>query len=155
MRRLDPDFIVMARTDALAVDGFDAVLERVSAFVDAGADAIFAEAMTDLVDVRAGGRRGQRAGAREHHRVRRRRRCSRPQELGSVGIAMALYPLSAFRAMSQAALNVYRAIRTEGTQKNVVATMQTRMDLYDFLGYHDYERKLDELFKNEESREAL
>ena len=68
---------------------------------------------------------------------------------------MALYPLSAFTAMSQAALNVYRAIRTDGTQKNVVATMQTRMDLYDFLGYHEYERKLDELFKNEESREAL
>jgi methylisocitrate lyase len=67
---------------------------------------------------------------------------------------MALYPLSAFRAMSLAALNVYRTIRTEGTQKSVVATMQTRMDLYECLGYHDYERKLDELFKNEESREA-
>jgi len=76
------------------------------------------------------------------------------QELGSVGIAMALYPLSAFRAMSQAALNVYKTIRSEGTQKSVVPTMQTRMDLYDFLGYHDYERKLDELFKNEDSREA-
>jgi methylisocitrate lyase len=152
--KLDPEFIVMARTDALAVDGFDAVLERVTAFVDAGADAIFAEAMTDLemyqrvvkaVDVPV------LANITEFGQTP----LFTTQELGSVGIAMALYPLSAFRAMSQAALNVYRAIRTEGTQKNVVGTMQTRMDLYDFLGYHEYERKLDELFKNEESTEAL
>ena len=152
--KLDPDFIVMARTDALAVDGFDAVLERVTAFVEAGADAIFAEAMTDLkmyeqvvgaVDVPV------LANITEFGQTP----LFTTKELGSVGIAMALYPLSAFRAMSQAALNVYRAIRTEGTQKSVVPTMQTRMDLYDFLGYHDYERKLDELFKNEESREAL
>jgi methylisocitrate lyase len=152
--KLDSDFIVMARTDALAVDGFDAVLERVSAFVEAGADAIFAEAMTDLsmyqrvvstVDVPV------LANITEFGQTP----LFTTKELGSVGIAMALYPLSAFRAASQAALNVYRAIRTEGTQKNVVSAMQTRMDLYDFLGYHDYERKLDELFKNEESREAL
>ena len=72
------------------------------------------------------------------------------EQLGSVGIAMALYPLSAFRAMSQAALHVYQAIRRDGSQQNVVDTMQTRMDLYDFLGYHDYERKLDALFQNQD-----
>jgi len=151
--KIDPDFIVMARTDALAVDGFDAVLERVSAFVDAGADAIFAEAMTDLSmyeRVVAAVNVPVLANITEFGETP----LFTTQELGRAGIAMALYPLSAFRAASQAALNVYRAIRTEGTQKNVVATMQTRMDLYDFLGYHDYERKLDELFKNEESREA-
>ena len=144
--KTDADFIVMARTDALAVEGFDAVLERVTAFVDAGADAIFAEAMTDLdmykkvvhaVDVPV------LANITEFGETP----LFTTQQLGSVGIAMALYPLSAFRAMSLAALNVYRAIRTDGTQLNVVATMQTRMDLYNFLGYHDYERKLDELFK--------
>ena len=151
--KIDPDFIVMARTDALAVDGFDAVLERVSAFVDAGADAIFAEAMTDLSmyeRVVAAVNVPVLANITEFGETP----LFTTQELGRAGIAMALYPLSAFRAASHAALNVYRAIRTEGTQKNVVATMQTRMDLYDFLGYHDYERKLDELFKNEESREA-
>ena len=152
--KTDPDFIVMARTDALAVDGFNAVIDRVVAFVDAGADAIFAEAMTDLdmyarvvhaVDVPV------LANITEFGETP----LYTTEQLGSVGIAMALYPLSAFRAMSQAALNVYRAIRRDGTQKNVVATMQTRVDLYDFLGYHDYERKLDELFKNEKSREAM
>ena len=151
--KIDADFIVMARTDALAVDGFDAVLERVAAFVDAGADAIFAEAMTDLSmykRVVATVNVPVLANITEFGQTP----LFTTQELGSVGIAMVLYPLSAFRATSQAALNVYQAIRTEGTQKSVVATMQTRMDLYDFLGYHDYERKLDELFKNEESREA-
>jgi methylisocitrate lyase len=148
--KTDPDFIVMARTDALAVDGFNAVIDRVVAFVDAGADAIFAEAMTDLdmyarvvsaVDVPVLANITE-FGATPLYTT---------AELGSVGIAMALYPLSAFRAMSQAALNVYRTIRTDGSQKNVVGAMQTRMDLYDFLGYYDYERKLDELFKNEDS----
>jgi methylisocitrate lyase len=151
--KIDPDFIVMARTDALAVDGFTAVIDRVSAFVEAGADAIFAEAMTDLsmyarvveaVDVPVLANITE-FGATPLYTT---------AELGGVGIAMALYPLSAFRAMSQAALNVYRTIRTAGTQTSVLATMQTRMDLYDFLGYHDYERKLDELFKNEESTGA-
>jgi methylisocitrate lyase len=134
----------------LAVDGFNAVIDRVVAFVDAGADAIFAEAMTDLdmykrvvaaVDVPVLANITEFGSTPLYTTA----------ELGSVGIAMALYPLSAFRAMSQAALDVYRTIRTDGTQKNVVGAMQTRMDLYDFLGYHDYERKLDELFKNEDS----
>jgi len=151
--KTDADFIVMARTDALAVDGFNAVVDRVVAFVDAGADAIFAEAMTDLdmyarvvsaVDVPVLANITE-FGATPLYTT---------AELESVGIAMALYPLSAFRAMSQAALDVYRTIRTDGTQKNVVGAMQTRMDLYDFLGYHDYERKLDELFKTEDSTGA-
>jgi methylisocitrate lyase len=144
--KTDADFIVMARTDALAVEGFDAVLERVTAFVDAGADAIFAEAMTDL-DMYAKVVRTVDVPVLANITEFGETPLFTTQQLGSVGIAMALYPLSAFRAMSLAALNVYRTIRTDGTQKNVVATMQTRMDLYDFLGYHDYERKLDELFK--------
>jgi methylisocitrate lyase len=151
--KTDPDFIVMARTDALAVEGFDAVLERVTSFVEAGADAIFAEAMTDL-DMYARVVRSVNVPVLANITEFGQTPLYTTQELNSVGIAMALYPLSAFRAMSLAALNVYRAIRTEGTQKSVVATMQTRMDLYECLGYHDYERKLDELFKNEESREA-
>ena len=151
--KTDPDFIVMARTDALAVEGFDAVLERVTSFVEAGADAIFAEAMTDL-DMYARVVRSVNVPVLANITEFGQTPLYTTQELNSVGIAMALYPLSAFRAMSLAALNVYRTIRTEGTQKSVVATMQTRMDLYECLGYHDYERKLDELFKNEESREA-
>ena len=152
--KTDPDFIVMARTDALAVDGFDAVLDRVAAFVDAGADAIFAEAMTDL-DMYARVVRAVDVPVLANITEFGETPLFTTEQLGSVGIAMALYPLSAFRAMSQAALNVYRAIRSDGTQKNVVATMQTRVDLYEYLGYHDYERKLDELFKNEKSREAM
>jgi methylisocitrate lyase len=151
--KTDADFIVMARTDALAVEGFDAVLERVTAFVEAGADAIFAEAMTDL-NMYAKVVKAVQVPVLANITEFGQTPLFTTKELGSVGIAMALYPLSAFRAMSLAALNVYKTIRTEGTQKNVVDTMQTRMDLYEFLGYHDYERKLDELFKNDDSREA-
>ena len=151
--KLDSDFIVMARTDALAVDGFNAVIDRVASFVDAGADAIFAEAMTDL-DMYARVVKAVNVPVLANITEFGQTPLFTTQELGSVGIAMALYPLSAFRAMNLAALNVYRTIRKEGTQKNVVDTMQTRMDLYDFLGYHDYERKLDELFKNDGAREA-
>jgi len=151
--KLDSDFIVMARTDALAVDGFNAVIDRVASFVDAGADAIFAEAMTDL-EMYARVVKAVNVPVLANITEFGQTPLFTTQELGSVGIAMALYPLSAFRAMNLAALNVYRTIRKEGTQKNVVDTMQTRMDLYDFLGYHDYERKLDELFKNDGAREA-
>jgi len=151
--KLDSDFIVMARTDALAVDGFNAVIDRVASFVDAGADAIFAEAMTDL-EMYARVVKAVNVPVLANITEFGQTPLFTTQELGSVGVAMALYPLSAFRAMNLAALNVYRTIRKEGTQKNVVDTMQTRMDLYDFLGYHDYERKLDELFKNDGAREA-
>jgi methylisocitrate lyase len=147
--KTDPAFILMARTDALAIDGLSAVVDRAAAFVEAGADAIFAEAMTDL---------GMYAQVAQAVNVPVLANITEfgatplytTEQLGSVGVAMALYPLSAFRAMSQAALNVYRAIRDEGTQQNVVNTMQTRMDLYDYLGYHDYERKLDTLFQNQD-----
>jgi methylisocitrate lyase len=147
--KIDPAFVLMARTDALAIDGLSAVVDRAAAFVEAGADAIFAEAMTDLdmyaqvvaaVDVPVLANITE-FGATPLYTT---------EQLASVGIAMALYPLSAFRAMSQAALHVYQAIRRDGSQQNVVDTMQTRMDLYDFLGYHDYERKLDALFQNQD-----
>jgi len=151
--KTDPDFIVMARTDALAVDGFNAVVSRVAAFEEAGADAIFAEAMTDLdlyrrvvdavnIPVLAN---ITEFGQTPLYTV---------EQLRSVGIAMALYPLSAFRAMSAAALSVYKTIRAEGTQANAVGAMQTRAELYEHLGYHDYERKLDALFANANEREA-
>ncbi len=150
--KTDAAFIVMARTDALAVDGFDAVLERVVRFVEAGADAIFAEAMTDLdmyrqvvaaVDVPV------LANITEFGQTP----LYTTEQLGSAGIHMALYPLSAFRAMSEAALNVYQTIRNDGSQQNVLDTMQTRSDLYDFLGYHNYENKLDALFADETTNE--
>lgn len=143
--KTDPDFIVMARTDALAVVGLDEVVERAARCEAAGADAIFAEAMTDLgmyrqvvdavnVPVLAN---ITEFGSTPYYTA---------EELRSAGVAMALYPLSAFRAMSKAALGVYQALRREGTQKSVVDAMQTRAELYEFLGYHEYENKLDELF---------
>ena len=143
--KTDPDFVVMARTDALAVDGMNAVVDRAGAFAEAGADAIFAEAMTEISMyapiVKAAGI-PVLANLTEFGETP----LYTANELAAVDIAMALYPLSAFRAMNKAALNVYQAIRSEGTQTSVVDTMQTRMELYDFLGYHEYEQKLDQLF---------
>ena len=143
--KTDPDFMLMARTDALAVDGHSAVVDRAGAYAEAGADAIFAEAMTELsmykpivdavqVPVLAN---LTEFGQTPLYTL---------SELQEVGIAMALYPLSAFRAMNKAALNVFEGIRKDGTQKAVVDTMQTREELYEFLGYHEYEQKLDQLF---------
>tara|TARA_R110002110_G_scaffold251871_1_gene467687 strand:- start:24 stop:905 length:882 start_codon:yes stop_codon:yes gene_type:complete len=148
--KTDPDFVIMARTDALAVVGLEEVLTRVKAFEEAGADAIFAEAMTDLemyqqvvdavnIPVLAN---ITEFGATPGYST---------EELGSAGISMALYPLSAFRAMNKAALNVYQTLRDKGTQESVIDTMQTRTELYEFLGYHDYEQKLDELFASDGS----
>ena len=146
--RTDPSFILMARTDALAVDGFNAVLDRTQAYVEAGADAIFAEAMTDIsmygeivdsVDVPILANLTE-FGATPLYSG---------DELRQVGVHMVLYPLSAFRAMSLAALNVYKEIRAKGTQRGVVAAMQTRDQLYEFLGYHAFEQKLDELFRED------
>lgn len=143
--KTDGDFVVMARTDALSVDGFDAAVERAGAFAEAGADAIFAEAMTEIemyqAIVKAAGI-PVLANLTEFGQTP----LYTTEELAGVGIDMALYPLSAFRAMNKAALNVYREIREQGTQAAVVDTMQTRMELYDFLGYHEYENKLDRLF---------
>ncbi len=143
--KLDADFVVMARTDALAVEGLDAVVERVARFEEAGADAIFAEAMTDLAMY------GRVTEAVNVPVLANLTEFGQTPlyglgELRSVGVRMALYPLSAFRAMSLAALNVYGAIRRDGTQKAALESMQTRADLYDFLGYHDYEDQLDRLF---------
>lgn len=143
--KTDAQFVVMARTDALAVAGLDAVLERVSRFVEAGADAIFAEAMTELHMYR---RVTEAVGVPVLANLTEFG--STPlytlAELKSAGVKMALYPLSAFRAMSLAALRVYTTIREEGTQRSVVEAMQTREELYDLIGYHGYEAKLDELF---------
>ena len=149
--KTDEHFVVMARTDALAVEGIDAAIERAIACVEAGADMIFPEAMTELAQyeqfVAAVGvpvlANITEFGATPLFTT---------QELSRAGVKLALYPLSAFRAMSKAALDVYEHLLADGTQQAVVDTMQTRMELYDFLAYHDYEEKLDQLFA-EEKRE--
>jgi methylisocitrate lyase len=143
--RTDAAFIVMARTDAHAGEGQQAALDRAAKYVDAGADMIFAEALTTLDEYRqftAAIKVPVLANLTEFGKTP----LFTVQELAAVGVRMILYPLSAFRAMSKAALGVYDAIRREGTQKNVVDRMQTRNELYDVLGYLDYEKKLDELF---------
>jgi methylisocitrate lyase len=148
--RTDDSFVVMARTDALAVEGMNSALDRISACVEAGADMIFPEAIIEL---------------EQYQQVTQM--VSVPvlanitefgatplfdsEQLASVGVKLSLYPLSAFRAMSLAALNVYQSILTEGSQQKVVDTMQTRMELYDFLDYHQYEKTLDQLFSEEKS----
>lgn len=143
--KTDGAFVVMARTDALAVEGLDAVVERAARFVEAGADAIFAEAMTEL-DMYARVTEAVDVPVLANLTEFGRTPLYAVDELRSVGVRMALYPLSAFRAMSLAALNVYRTIRSDGTQARVVDTMQTRDELYDFLDYRGYEEKLDRLF---------
>jgi methylisocitrate lyase len=143
--RTDSSFVVMARTDAHAVEGQAAALERAQAYVEAGADMIFAEALTSLEEYRqftSAIRVPVLANITEFGKTP----LFTTKELGSAGVRLVLYPLSAFRAMSQAALAVYEALRKDGTQKNVIDRMQTRADLYEVLGYNEYERKLDELF---------
>jgi methylisocitrate lyase len=139
------DFVIMARTDALAVEGMDAAIERAVACVEAGADMIFPEAMTSLdqytrfiaaVDVPV------LANITEFGATP----LFTTKQLGEVGVGLVLYPLSAFRAMNQAALRVYEAIRGEGTQADVIDLMQTRADLYEHLNYHSFEQKLDALY---------
>lgn len=143
--RTDADFFVIARTDAIAVEGLDQAIERSVACVEAGADAIFAEAAKDLDAYRRFA-----AAVKVPILANITEFGATPlftlDELRSAGVAMVLYPLSAFRAMNKAAHDVYAAIRRDGTQKHVVDTMQTRMQLYDVIGYHDYERRLDALF---------
>ena len=149
--RADPAFVIMARTDALAVEGLQAAIDRAGACVEAGADMIFPEAMTELdmyrkfvdavkVPVLAN---ITEFGSTPLFTV---------EQLRSVNVSLVLYPLSAFRAMNQAALNVYRAIRRDGTQQGVLDTMQTRAALYEFLDYHTFEAKLDQLFAKERQR---
>jgi methylisocitrate lyase len=143
--RTDASFVIMARTDALAVEGMQSAIDRAQACVEAGADMIFPEAMTKLeqyteftkavhVPVLAN---ITEFGATPLFTT---------EELSGVGVKLVLYPLSAYRAMSKAALNVYQHILKDGSQQNVIAEMQPRMELYDYLGYHAYEQQLDRLF---------
>ena len=143
--RTDPGFVIMARTDALAVEGIEAALERAVACVEAGADMIFPEAMTDLAMYRRF-RDAVKVPILANITEFGQTPLFTRDELGSVGVDIVLYCCSAYRAMNAAALGVYEAIRRDGTQKNVVDRMQTRADLYKYLDYHAYEAKLDELF---------
>ncbi len=150
--RTDASFVIMARTDALASEGLNAALDRAAACVEAGADMIFPEAVRELEQYRAFADRTRvpvlanltEFGATPLFTL---------DELRNVGAGLALYPLSAFRAANAAALRVYEAIRQDGTQRAVVDSMQTRADLYDFLDYHSYEQKLDELFAKEQTND--
>jgi methylisocitrate lyase len=146
--RPQEQFVIMARTDAHAVEGQQAALERAQRYVEAGADMIFAEALTSLDEYRQF-TRAIRVPVLANLTEFGQTPLFTVRELGEAGVRLALYPLSAFRASAKAALNVYRTLRERGTQKDVIDTMQTRAELYDVLGYHDYERKLDELFANE------
>ena len=143
--RTDPNFVIMARTDALAVDGLEAALERAVACVEAGADMIFPEAITDL-DMYATFAKAVNVPILANITEFGSTPLFTLDELRSAHVGLALYPLSAFRAMNKAADNVYRALRRDGTQKNVVDTMQTRMELHESINYHDFEQKLDALF---------
>jgi len=146
--KTDPDFVIMARTDALAVEGLQSAIDRACACVEAGADMIFPEAITEL-----GMYKQFAAAVKVPVLANITEFGSTPlftvDELRGANVSMVLYPLSAFRAMNQAALKVYEAVRNEGTQANVVNLMQTRAELYEHLNYHSYEQKLDALFKGE------
>ena len=141
-------FVIMARTDAAAVEGIDAAIERAVAYVEAGADMIFPEAMKSLEDYRK-----FKDAVKVPILANLTEFGSTPffttDELRSVGVDIALYCCGAYRAMNKAALNFYETVRREGTQKNIVDTLQTRAELYDFLGYHAYEDKLDQLFSKD------
>jgi len=148
--RTDESFFIMARTDALAQQGLEAAIERAIACQDAGADAIFAEAVHTLEQYKAftsALKVPVLANITEFGQTPLYNKA----ELASVGVAMVLYPLSAFRAMNKAALNVYQSILANGDQKAVVDSMQTRAELYDFLNYHSFEQKLDQLFSSKKS----
>jgi methylisocitrate lyase len=148
--KTDDDFVIMARTDALAVEGLQSAIDRACACVEAGADMIFPEAMTELSMYRQFAEAVQvpvlanitEFGSTPLFTV---------AELAAHNVSLVLYPLSAFRAMNQAALNVYQSVREHGTQKQVIDLMQTREELYDYLDYHTFETKLDQLFDDEKS----
>jgi methylisocitrate lyase len=147
--RTDPAFVIMARTDALAVEGVEPAIERAAACVEAGADMVFPEAVTELTVFRRFADAVRvpilanitEFGVTPLFSV---------DELAGAGVGIVLYPLSAFRAMNAAALSVYETVRRDGSQKRVVSAMQTRAELYDFLDYHAYEGKLDELFSKDQ-----
>jgi methylisocitrate lyase len=147
--KTDPEFVIMARTDALAVEGLQAAIDRACACVEAGADMIFPEAVTELVMYKEFSRAVKvpvlanitEFGSTPLYTV---------DELRGAEVSLVLYPLTAFRAMSKSALSVYKTVRKEGTQKNVIDIMQTRAELYDYLDYHAFEEKLDNIFSREE-----
>lgn len=143
--RTDSGFVLMARTDAAAVEGLDAAIERAVAYVEAGADMIFPEAMSSLEDYRK-----FKAAVKVPILANLTEFGSTPfyttDELREAGVDIALYCCGAYRAMNKAALNFYETVRRDGTQKNIIDTLQTRAELYDFLNYHSYEDKLDTLF---------
>ena len=147
--KTDPEFVIMARTDAIAVEGLQAAIDRACACVEAGADMIFPEAVTDLVMYKKFSRTVRvpvlanitEFGSTPLYTI---------DELRGAEVSIVLYPLTAFRAMSKAALSVYNTVRKEGTQKNVIDIMQTRTELYDYLDYHAFEEKLDKIFSEEE-----
>lgn len=143
--RIDPSFVIMARTDAAAVEGVDAAIERAVAYVEAGADMIFPEAMGSLDDYRK-----FKAAVRVPILANLTEFGNTPfyttDELREAGVDIALYCCGAYRAMNKAALHFYETVRRDGTQKHIIETLQTRAELYDFLGYHAYEDKLDALF---------
>jgi methylisocitrate lyase len=149
--RTDADFVIMARTDALASEGLNAALDRAAAYVEAGADMLFPEAITELAMYQKFAQTVKvpilanitEFGATPLFTV---------EQLKSAEVSLVLYPLSAFRAMNKAAENVYTAIRRDGTQQNVLETMQTRMELYERINYHQYEQKLDALFAQQKSK---
>ena len=144
--RIDKDFVIMARTDAAAIEGVTAAIERAQAYVTAGADMIFAESLTEISHYQQFTQAVKvpvLANITEFGNTP----LFTIEELKNVGVELVLYPLSAFRAMNAAALKVYQAIRNEGTQKNIIELMQTREELYRFLDYHAYEKKLDDLYK--------
>ncbi|WP_064663087.1 methylisocitrate lyase [Pseudoalteromonas sp. MQS005] len=143
--KTDSDFYIMARTDAFQKEGLNAAIDRAAACVEAGADAIFAEAVHDLADYQAFTKAINvpiLANITEFGQTP----IYTKEQLSDVGVEMVLYPLSAFRAMNKAALNVYSAILNEGSQQSQIENMQTRAELYDFLDYHSYENTLDNLF---------
>ena len=143
--RTDPSFVIMARTDALAVEGINAAIDRACAYVEAGADMIFPEAIAVLPMYRQF-RDAVKVPILANITEFGQTPLFTTSELASVNVDMVLYCCGAYRAMNKAALNFYQILRTEGTQKNAVPVMQTRDELYEYLGYHSYEQKLDALF---------
>lgn len=146
--KTDPDFVIMARTDALAVEGLQSAIDRASACAEAGADMIFPEAITEL-EMYKQFKEAVKIPILANITEFGSTPLFTTQELASANVDIALYPLSAFRAANAAALNVYKTLIAEGTQVNVVETMQTRAELYEYLDYHSYEQKLDSLFSSE------
>jgi len=149
--KTDSDFYIMARTDAFQKEGLNAAIDRAAACVEAGADAIFAEAVHDLADYQAFTKAINvpiLANITEFGQTP----IYTKEQLSDVGVEMVLYPLSAFRAMNKAALNVYSAILNEGSQQSQIENMQTRAELYDFLDYHSYENTLDNLFSTKSDK---